>query len=308
MDYYEVLTSKATPVDIEPGETSFFSVPQAGLDPRLFLREHLKSSVRDSVLSILFTYLSEQFHDPESWSTVWLAGSGVSRQWAAHRNPADLDCLIGIDYITFRKANQNYSGFSDQDIASTLNERFGNELNKQTDNFMGSYELTFYVNVRADIRQIKPYAAYNLTTDDWTVTPATTPPAHRAEWDTKAEYDKSMTQAIVGRYQKALNDVTSARHDVARINAEKALHLAIDQGAALFEEIHSGRKQAFSPTGQGYLDYANYRWQAGKQTGAVQALRKLKDIASEAKKEFDVKAYGVELPDASVLIRRAVHR
>ena len=103
----------------------------------------------------------------------------------------------------------------------------------------------------------------------------------------------------------ALNDITAAKSDVARINSERALHLAIEQGTALFEEIHGGRKVAFSPTGQGYLDYANYRWQAGKQTGVVQALRKLKDIATETRKEYSVATYGVELPSTETLIRRA---
>jgi len=308
MNYYEVLSSKAMPVEIVPSETSYFSAPAAGLDPRLFVAEHIKPSVREPILSVLYTYLSTKFQDAESWTTVWLAGSGVSRQWAAHREPADLDCLIGVNYVVFRKSNAKYNGFSDQEIASMLNEGFGSELNKETDNFMGTYELTFYVNVRSDITAIKPYAAYNLTTDDWTVTPATSVPAHRAEWDIKADYDKNMAMSIITRYQKALNDITAAKNDTARLNAERTLQLAIQQGSALFDEIHKGRKEAFSPTGQGYLDYANYRWQAGKQTGAVTALRKLKDISTETQKEYSVSTYGVELPDANVLIRRAIQR
>jgi hypothetical protein len=76
----------------------------------------------------------------------------------------------------------------------------------------------------------------------------------------------------------------------------------------LFEEIHGGRKQAFSPSGEGYLDYANYRWQAGKESGIVPALRSLKDLSKESQREFAVRTYGVELPDASVLVRRAMRK
>jgi hypothetical protein len=308
VDYYEVLASKATPVEPEPGETSYFSEPQAGLDPRLFRNEHIIGHVRQAILGVLFTYLKQDYSDPESWATVWLAGSGVSRQWAAHRNPADLDCLIGIDYIAFRQANPQYRGFSDQDIASTFNEGFGSVLNKETDNFMDTYELTFYVNVRSNIADIKPYAAYNLTTDDWTITPATQLPAHMKEWDNKTSRDYSMGVQIINRYQKALNDISAAQNTAARINAESALKLAISQGAALFEEIHQGRKAAFSPSGAGYLDYANYRWQSGKESGIVPALKKIKEISNETEKEFNVRTYGVELPDASVLVRRAITR
>jgi len=97
-----------------------------------------------------------------------------------------------------------------------------------------------------------------------------------------------------------------AQNDVARRNAEAALKLAVDQGSHLYEDIHQGRKYAFSPSGGGYADINNYRWQAGKSAGTIQALRKLKDIASQSKREFETQTYGMELPDASTLIRRAI--
>jgi hypothetical protein len=307
MDYYEVLAAMAEPVEITPAETSYFSVPAAGLDPRLFQGDKFKTDVRQSILSVLFGFLSQRYQDAESWCHVWVAGSGVSRQWAAHRAPADLDCLIGINYQVFRQSNSNLTGFSDSDIAAALNEEF-QDLNQQTNNFMGNFELTFYVNVRSDIRAIKPYAAYSLTNDSWTVTPPEGVPTHRKDFDVKAQHDVKKALDIIDRYQKALNDITAARYDYARINAERALQLAIQQGASLFEEIHGGRKQAFSPSGEGYLDYANYRWQAGKESGIVPALRSLKDLSKESQREFAVRTYGVELPDASVLVRRAMRK
>jgi hypothetical protein len=307
MDYYEVLASMAKPVEIVPAQTSYFSAPAGGLDPRLFQNDKFKADVRQSILSVLFGFLSQRYQDAESWCHVWLAGSGVSRQWAAHREPADLDCLVGINYQAFRQSNPNFTGFSDGDIASTLNEDF-QVLGEQTDNFMGTYELTFYANVRADITAIKPYAAYSLTNDSWTVTPPETMPIHKKDWDIRSVNDMTRTLEIINRYQKALNDITAARYDYARINAERALQLAIQQGAALFDEIHGGRKQAFSPSGEGYLDYANYRWQAGKESGIVPALRSLQNLSKESQKEYAVRTYGVELPDASVLVRRAMRK
>jgi hypothetical protein len=74
----------------------------------------------------------------------------------------------------------------------------------------------------------------------------------------------------------------------------------------LFEDIHQGRKYAFSPSGMGYSDIHNYRWQAGKSSGTIQASRKLKDIGSASRKEYEAKTYGMELPDANTLIRRAL--
>lgn len=295
----------AEPIYLAPAETSFFSTPEADLDYRLFDGEKFKPAIRDAILGTLYGFLSPIYQDPQSWATVWLAGSGVSRQWAAQRLPGDLDCLIGVNYLQFRQSNPNYAGFSDQQIADAINEDF-RKLNDETSEFMDSYELTFYVNVRSDIREIKPYAAYSLTNDDWTVTPPTSSPVHRPDFDTKAERDKAMTSTIVNRYQQALNAVTAAKNDVGRLNAERTLQDAVSQGAALWEELHGGRKEAFSPTGEGYMDYANYRWQAGKESGVVPALRAFAQLSKETQKEFNIKTYGVELPDASVLVRRAM--
>jgi hypothetical protein len=51
MDFYEALAAKATPVNIEPSQTSYFSSPQVGLDPRLFRNNKLIPSVRNAVMT-----------------------------------------------------------------------------------------------------------------------------------------------------------------------------------------------------------------------------------------------------------------
>jgi hypothetical protein len=299
MSLYEAVT-------VEPSETSYFSNPQAGLDPRLFRDNQMVGSVRDGILRILFEHLRNNYYNPEAYVHAWLAGSGVSFQWAANRSPADLDCLVGVDYIRFRQSNTKYAGFSDREIADMFNENFREDLHPQTEEFMGSFELTFYVNVQTDIRNIKPYAAYSLTNDDWTVEPQNLTVTLGRDWERKVTRDENMAVEILTRYSEALSKIGTATTDAARRNAEAALKLSIEQGAALFEDIHHGRKAAFSQSGQGYLDYSNYRWQAGKSSGVVQALKQLKDLSKKTRQEFESQTYGMELPDARVLIRRAI--
>jgi hypothetical protein len=306
MDIYSTLATNATPVELEPSESSYFSIPAGALDPRLFRDSKLIPHVRSAILRILFDHLKAYYQNPESFATVWLAGSAVSYQWSAARTPADLDCLIGLNYLKFRQSNQQYKGLSDQEIASMLNDYFRTELHPVTSNFLDAYELTFYVNVKSDIRAIKPYAAYSLTADDWTVTPETKAPPKNKAYELRVSKDTSLTVDILKRYSTAFTAVQAAPNDVARRNAEAALKLAIDQGAALFEDIHHGRTYAFSSAGSGYSDVANYRWQAGKQVGTVQALKKLKDISTQSRKEFEARTYGMELPDAGTLVRRAL--
>ena len=305
MDFYSALAKQATPVSLEPSETSYFSKPAGGLDPRLFVGNSLIGAVRNNILSLLFEHLHRHYYNPEAYIHAWLAGSGVSYQWAANRTPGDLDCLVGIDYVAFRRSNPEYKGLSDQEIASMFNEDFRTELYPVTADFLGAFELTFYVNVASDIRTIKPYAAYSLTDNDWTVEPSEPNINIHRDWAQKIGRDKSMAIEILERYSTALANIGSATTAAARINAEAALKLAVEQGAALFEDIHHGRNKAFSPGGQGYGDYANYRWQAGKQEGTVQALKQLADISTKTRQEFESNTYGMELPSANVLVRRA---
>lgn len=306
MDYYKALVQQARPVSVEPSDTSYFSAPSAGLDPRLFRNNKIVPAIRSAILRILFTHLKTKYTAPESYARVWLAGSAVSYQWAAARKPADLDCLIGIDYIRFRQANPEYRGFSDKEIAQQLNEGLSSELNTVNTNFMDNFELTFYVNVQSDIRSIKPYSAYSLTDDSWTVSPEVKGAPNNAMWERKVAQDTSMATEILSRYSDALTKIGSATTDVARRNAEAALKLAVEQGAALFEDIHKGRKYAFQPGGQGYADVHNYRWQAGKKAGTIQALKALKEIEKQSKKVFEAATYGQELPSTDTLVRRAL--
>jgi hypothetical protein len=111
---------------------------------------------------------------------------------------------------------------------------------------------------------------------------------------------------MLGKYNSAIDEIRSTNNPAYRTNAERKLKLAMEQAVAFYDDIHAARHIAFSSTGSGYSDYNNYRWQAGKRSGAVQALRSLKDLKTNAERVKQVQTYGVELPDASTLIRRTL--
>lgn len=290
---------------LEPAETSYFSTPSAGLDPRLFRNGKLQPKVRLAILQLLLNHLNSKFNSASGWTNAWLAGSGVSYQWAAHRDPGDLDCLVGVDFPRFRESNRQYAGLSDAEIAQLFNEGFRNELQPQTSSFMGSFELTFYVNKKSNIIDIKPYAAYSLVEDDWTVSPAPTSPEVNPEWETRVGADKTQAIEILTKYITAKQRYETASNEAVKANARAEMKSAMVQGASLYDLIHKERSQAFGEFGEGYMDFNNYRWQAGKRTGVVQSLRHLREELDRENEEFEKKTYGVELPDASVLVRRA---
>lgn len=284
--------------------TSYFSSPSNTLDPTLFEGRALRSWVRQGIISILNDFLNLRYRHPELWTHPWLAGSGVSYQWSAARQPGDLDCLIGVDFVQFRRANPEFSGLSDAEIAEELNEEFRETLQGQTSNWNG-YELTFYVNPRAtDIRSIKPYAAYDLKYDEWTVTPDPSQQAqYNADWELIVNSDADKAKQAHTRFTGALQEVQMSQSAPMKRNAENKLTMAAAQANSLYHEIHENRSLAFSPAGEGYNDFNNYRWQGAKRSGTIAKLRTIREFMKQAVKSGST--YGVELPDSSTLVRRA---
>jgi hypothetical protein len=120
-----------------------------------------------------------------------------------------------------------------------------------------------------------------------------------------ANSDTTLANQISTRFNAALLDIRGSHNDALRRNAENRLTIAAAQGNALYNEIHSKRSLAFSPTGQGYADFNNYRWQAGKKSGTIQSLRGIRQYMKDSVKATNAEKYGVELPDANTLVRRA---
>lgn len=282
--------------------TSYFG-PVHGLDPRLFVNGKLKDWVADDIEMLVFDFFKDKLHleGIEAWLHIWLAGSGVSFQWAGVE-PSDLDCLIGIHWTQFRQTNGDFRGLTDGEIAGWLNNNLYTGLNNDHWN---SFELTFYVNPNAtDITNIHPYAAWDVTCGCWTV-PPTNPPKHdQPAWAVQAATDESRTLQIVERFQRFATQVKNASNPAGRINGEVYLKEVLRQGADLYDEIHEARNSAFSLVGEGYASPENYRWQAAKASGVKDVLSQLKHFHSELEaKKYS--ALGVEMPSVDTLITRA---
>ena len=133
-------------------------------------------------------------------------------------------------------------------------------------------------------------------------------PPYSKMWEPLVSKDTDLGKTFIDRYAAALNEVRSATNPAHRVNAETRLKDAMAQASSLYEDIHSGRKIAFSKIGSGYSDYNNYRWQSGKRSGIVPALKKIKEISDLHQKAEQQGTYGMELPTASQLIRRTATR
>lgn len=285
---------------IETGHSGYFTAPEARLDPRLFTGQHFKPSVRQALLNKLYGFWKGRYNDSLTWSTVWVAGSGVSHQWHGDRGGVgDLDVLVGVDMARFIEANPEFQGIPEPMIAKRFNNEFNRLLQPGTKNWMG-FEVTFYVNPGAsDIRNIQPYAAYDLTHDTWTTPPIDLPedwgPQYfPAEWHAAVGREVALGRSLVDRYNAAAQSHAMAAPGTPQgRNAEVALDAAAGAAAALYEDIHNGRKNAFAPSGSGYADYYNFRWQSHKRAGTEQALRAIHDGRSQAIEAANTEKYGM---------------
>lgn len=289
--------------------TSYFSTPSETLDPSLFTGEEMITNVRTWIKSTYYAFMKDHYRLPTDWSHIWVAGSGVSYQWEAAREPGDLDILIGINYVLFRTTNPSYAGLGDDEISRVVTTKLRNELWPETSHAMiegKPFEVTWYVNPDAtDITAINPYAAFDVSKNEWTVHPSGAVATRNSSWDVKTERDSKRAQGIVARYSQALNEMRSATNPAYRTNADRRIQESLMDAADLLEEIHHGRKAAFSRTGEGYSDFGNYRWQAGKESGAVQVLQELAAYRDAQLRDANLRTYGVELPDSRTLIERA---
>lgn len=320
------LNKTLSPVQETPGESGYFSSPSSTLDPRLFgSTEKVRPEVRHWILRTLYDYWEPKYHNPKEWSTVWLAGSGISYQWSAARGNGDLDVLIGIDFPLFFRFNDQYLGFSENTVADMINQDLHanlwpstatTEIGSQGAPHEGGtsdvFEVTFYCNPGStDIRDINPYAAYNVSADEWTVKPpqlgADPSQAFPHEYWKAAKTEKDYIHSIVDRYNSVVGQFQGQQiNSPGWHNTARQVDLLTSQAKALFDDIHLGRRNAFGPGGSGYGDYSNFRWQFHKKSGTVQALDAIAHQRSQAREQYETETYGSPLASTEEVLRGAI--
>lgn len=296
-------------VRVVGASTSYFSEPEDHLDPHIFDGLDMKEDVRLHLCGMLLDSLAAYTRSAEKWVKLWLAGSGASYQWSAARTPGDLDMLVGVNYPVFRQFNPGFMQLSNPEISKYLTEKFRETLTPRTalwsPDGVAFYEVTWYSNPEStDIRDINPYAAYELFSASWDVQPDRNP--QRPAADPQAERDVVRANTIVDRYTRAQEAMTRQTNPTIRSQSETIVRESLAQAAALFDEIHEGRHAAFDWGGKGYSDPANYRWQAGKASGVIPALLELRSFYNNAKSEEEIRRYGTELASVDTLLMRAL--
>ncbi len=279
--------------------SSYFSEPEQDLDPALFSGHELRPGISHVLLGLLYGGLRDiGLRSPEDWVYAWLAGSGVSYQWAADRGNGDLDVLFGVDYPKFLATNPNFPRLSRAEVAVYVDGLLKERLWTKTANYSihgKHFEVTFFWNPETgkDITGIHPYAAWNLKTSRWDVKPNPSPLYDVPDtWEHIADLDSQQAKTI---------------EQMSHAGPSGAVH-ARSMARTLWREIHGGRRAAFSDTGQGYSDIHNFRWQAGKRSGAVDTLRAIVSDADDFDRARNAELYHTSLDAPADIITRAALR
>jgi hypothetical protein len=301
---------------LQPGGSGYFSEPSDTLDPSLFDGMILKPAVRSMLVTTLSSGLRQylDMNGVSDWLRAWLAGSGITYQWAADRGNGDLDVLFGVDMPSFTRYNPQYQGIPERDVADYADDVLKRKLwpaTAHTTFGQQEYEVTFFwaPGTGQGIDIIHPYAAYDLTAGTWVVPPPELPHDPRAlypgEWYDEAGRDRKDAARLSARHSTLTSRLSSMDEESPRgRNAASELARVRQSAMALFSDIHGGRREAFGEQGHGYGDYANFRWQAAKQSGTVGALKAIVDAATRASGDRDDSLYGGYIDGPQAILTR----
>lgn len=249
----------------EPDSFRGYPLPTGGqfahskqfLDPDIFDKnEKMHPWIRDPIINMLDEFWTPKYGNWREWTHVYLAGSLASYWWGT----PDFDTLIGVNTNELKKEHIQFRGMSDPEICHYLTDEL-----RQIDvsdfvfpnHILGPLDLTFYVNPGSyDIKNIKPYAAYEMLSNKWIVHPIQMDKhwnAHaldHAFWNHMADLADEIKEALTR------DDITERTEDCL----------------ALYDYLHSERQKAFSPIGGGITGRGSLQWIVLNRWGLLGAL------------------------------------
>lgn len=218
-----------------------FGKTQDELNEELWDGDRLKPKVRSALLERLNRSLKDFDQNWHQWVKAYFAGSMASLWWGNN----DLDILVGVDYDKARHQVGGFADLSNEEIKDILNAKFRETFNDPEYDAPWNdetYELTAYNNLNSyDIRDIRPYAAYEMLENMWYVKPPHLPhwsPSEFPQGTGLWSYINGMANAIKGVLE--MPDPHGPR-----------------QAKALWDFLHADRGNAFGDEGYGWYDTSN---------------------------------------------------
>jgi hypothetical protein len=233
-----------------------------GLDTRLWDGDRLRIEVRNPTIAQFGTFCERHgYKGWAMWAKIVFFGSEASAWTSPDRHGNnDFDLSIGINYLSYRMYNHADLLTTDQGIAARFTEEMHAELNDPAHTFPGVegiYDQTWFANVEGwSIEKIKPYAAWDVVTQEWIVKPPELP-----TWSTK-DFPEGPGAA------EEVRGIIEMAEGILKMPEP----YRTQNGAALWEFVHSNRSDAFGPQGEGWWDMRNTVEKGLDQKGLMQGL------------------------------------
>ena len=235
-----------------------FSAQHETLDPDIFTpTEQMRPEVRDWCLSQVNGFWQPRYGSWWLWAKVYLAGSTAS-YWYSGDN--DFDLLVGVSSTLLARAHPEMADLArdQRALCAHFNEEFKEDFNREAVVVPGHddlYSLTLYANPYSyDIRNIKPYAAYCISDNQWSVHPAKLPKGFSAK-------------ALPRSFWESVAQMADHIRDVVSEGPE-----GTERATELLEQLHHGRQLAYSGVGSGVFDQRQIMWLALERLGVLQDL------------------------------------
>jgi SAM-dependent methyltransferase len=292
----EMECDSATVEDTEPEHNfGFMKDPHAELYPCAWEGERMKPEASKKLKAHVLNEIELEFQQPDQFIYFTVYGSGASYNWDEE---GDFDIQMWVNMTKFNELHEDQHDLSQDDllvalrrIVQQVNFPSFADLGLATDDCEGKMLIQYYpkpgTGAKSENLAQKPYACYDMETDDWIVRPKPLTPEFYGEHFLmvipKAEDIAIQAEAAVdelernivnwqfwyGMWSRYKNHKYKEQFETARDKAEQQR----DAVKVLFKGVFGGRQEAYGEGGQGIEDERDITQKVLEVWGIFQKLK-----------------------------------
>lgn len=280
--YHDAILAAGTSEDTEPEglEVSFLNEPAKELYPPAWSNGKMRPECKKALKAHVLNAIELEFQNPDKFIYFTVYGSGASYNWAEN---GDFDVQMWVDIDKFNDLHENDANLSQDDLVAAIRRIVG-PINFPTfadlgvtapdakEGGSGKMQVQFYpkpgTGSKSENLSSKPYACYDMETDEWLVRPKPIRPEFYGDYflmiEPKAQDVAVQAEAALDELQRNITDWQfwysmwkrynnqkyKQRFEEARDQAEQFK----DTVKTLFQGVFGGRAEAYSPEGKGIED------------------------------------------------------
>lgn len=292
----EMERDSATVEDTEPEHNfGFMKDPHEKLYPCAWEGERMRPEASKKLKAHVLNEIELEFQQPDQFIYFTVYGSGASYNWDEE---GDFDIQMWVDMTKFNELHEDQHDLSQDDLIAAIRRivqqvNFPSfaDLGLATDECEGKMLIQYYpkpgTGAKSENLAQKPYACYDMETDDWIVRPKPLTPEFYGEHFLmvipKAEDIAIQAEAAIdelernivnwqfwyGMWSRYKNHKYKEQFETARDKAEQQR----DAVKVLFKGVFGGRQEAYGEGGQGIEDERDITQKVLEVWGIFQKLK-----------------------------------